>query len=106
MSNVVQVHIGRTEYLSVDLGEDVSGDVITSQIRTEPNVYSPLIASWVVVFTTDGTDGELTLSMDEVVTAQITATDGYMDIKRVTGGKAVPVFDKPLKVEFIGSVTA
>mgnify|MGYP006274407905 CR=1 FL=1 len=105
MSNQVIVHKGRTNTLLVDLGVDVSSDTITSEIRSEPNVDSVLLATWVVAFTTDGTDGELTFTIDDTFTSQITAQSGYMDIKRVTGGEPVPVFDKPLEVVFRGTVT-
>ena len=106
MSNAVIVHIGRTNTLTVDLGVDVSADTITSEIRSEPRADAPLIATWSVVKTNGGADGELTLTLDDVITAQITAASGWMDIKRVTGGEPVPVFDKPLEVVFRGTVTA
>lgn len=105
MSNQVVVHKGRTNTLTVDLGIDVSLDTITSEIRSEPSVDSPLIATWVVTFATDGTDGELIFTLDDTFTSQITAASGYMDIKRVTSGEPVPVFDRPLEVIFRGTVT-
>jgi|APGre2960657404_1045060.scaffolds.fasta_scaffold113367_1 hypothetical protein len=105
MSNQVIVHKSRTNTLLVDLGVDVSDDTITSEIRSEPNSDSPLLATWVVNFVTDGSDGELVFTLDDTFTAQITATSGYMDVKRVTGGEPVPVFDKPLEVVFRGTVT-
>jgi hypothetical protein len=105
MSNQVIVHKSRTNTLLVDLGIDVSDDTITSQIRSEPNSDSPLLATWVVAFVTDGTDGELVFTLDDTFTSQITANSGYMDVKRVTGGEPVPVFDKPLEVVFRGTVT-
>lgn len=106
MSNKVVVHKDRTNTITVSMGQDVSLDTITSEIRAEPDVSSALIATWVVAFVTDGTDGELTLTLDNTITSQIQAARGYMDIKRVVGGEPVPVFDKPLEVEFQGSVTA
>lgn len=105
MSNQVVVHKGRTNTLTVDLGIDVSTDTITSEIRSDPDVDSPLLATWVVAFATDGTDGELIFTLDDTYTSQITAASGFMDIKRVTGGEPVPVFDKPLEVIFRGTVT-
>jgi hypothetical protein len=105
MANTVVVHKGRTNVISVDMGMDVSGDIITSQIRSEPDQASPLIATWQVTFFTDGTDGELVLTLDNVVTSQITANAGYMDLKRMVGGEPIPVFDKPLEVTFRGTVT-
>ncbi|MET0786104.1 MAG: hypothetical protein ABWY25_05310 [Paenisporosarcina sp.] len=101
MSKVI-VHKNRVNIITVSLGIDVSGDDISSEIRSEPDSTSPLIATWDVTFDTDGSDGELILTMPEL---EITANSGYMDIKRVTGGMAVPVFDRPLEVDFRGTVT-
>jgi len=106
MSSPIVVHKGRTNVITVDMGMDVSSDTITSEIRAEPERDSLLICSWVVAFATDGTDGELILTLDDLVTAQIKASGGYMDLKRVSGGEPLPVFEKPLEVEFLGTVTA
>jgi hypothetical protein len=105
MANTIVVHKGRTNIIACDMGMDVSADTITSEIRSEPDVSSPLLATWEVTFLTDGTDGELVLTLDDVITGQIKANSGYMDIKRVSGGEPLPVFDKPLEVTFRGSVT-
>jgi len=105
MSSQIIIHKGRSNVETVSLGIDVSADMITSQIRSEPNQESPLIATWAVTFKTDGTDGELILTLSDVITSQITATSGYMDLKRVTGSHPVPVFDQPLEVVFRGTVT-
>lgn len=105
MSNKVVVHKGRTNIITVNMGQDVSGDTLTSQIRAQPDVDSLLLATWSVAFETDGTNGEVILTLDDSVTATIEAESGYMDIKRVTGGEPVPVFDRPLEVEFRGTVT-
>lgn len=105
MANTVVVHKGRTNIITVAMGIDVSADEITSEIRSEPDVSSPLLAAWVVEFTNDGTDGELTLTLDDTITSQIVANSGYMDIKRISNGEPLPVFDKPLEVTFRGSVT-
>lgn len=105
MSNKVIVHKGRTNTLRVNLGINVQGDVFTSEIRAEPTVDSPLIATWVVSFVTNGADGELLLKLDDNETRQIKANSGYMDLKRVTGSEPIPVFDRPLEVSFRGTVT-
>lgn len=105
MSNKVIVHKNRTNSIQVHLGYDVSDDTITSEIRTEPNVNSTLIATWDVGFLTDGTDGKLVLSLDDEVTAAITVNSGYMDLKRMLGGEPISVFDQPLEVSFRGVVT-
>jgi hypothetical protein len=105
MSSKVIVHKDRTNVLTISLGIDVSADVITSEIRSEPDVNAPLIATWVVAFKTDGTDGELILTLDDLTTSQIKANSGYMDLKRVTGSEPIAVFDQSLEVSFRGSVT-
>jgi hypothetical protein len=105
MSNKVIVHKGRTNTVYVEMGIDVSADTITSEIRAEPDVDSPLLATWIVSFVTDGHDGKLMLKLDDNDTRQIKASSGYMDLKRVTGSEPVPVFDQPLEVSFRGTVT-
>lgn len=104
-TNKVVVHKGRTNTVRVLMGIDVSADTLTSEIRSEPDVESPLLATWQVSFATDGTDGELILVLDDVQTAQVAVSTGYMDIKRVANGEPIPVFDKPLEVSFRGVVT-
>jgi len=106
MGKAVIVHKGRTNTLQVNLGVDVSTDTITSEIRSEPEISSPLIAAWSVAYATDGTDGEMIFTLDNTITEQITASSGFMDVKRVSGGEPLSVFDKPLEVIFQGSVTA
>lgn len=105
MSHAVIVHKGRRNTLTVSLGIDVSTNTITSQVRQLPDQNSALIMTWVVTFATDGTDGELILTVDDSVTAGIKENSGYMDLKRLVGGDAIPVFSRPLEVEFVGSVT-
>lgn len=106
MSGEIVVHKSRTNVVTVGLGIDVSEDTITSEVRSQPDIGSALIMTWDVEFATDGTDGELILTVDDVITAQIEANSGYMDLKRVSGAEPVPVFDTPLEVIFRGSVTA
>lgn len=102
----VIVHKGRTTVLQVSLGFDVSGDTITSEIRSETNSESELIAEWNVAFESDGVDGELILTLDDEISAEVTHAVGYMDIKRVTGGEPINVFDDPLEVLFKDVITA
>lgn len=97
---------GRTIVVPVSLGFDISADTFTSEIRVGRDISTALIATWSVTFATDGTDGELLLSLDDAVTALISYSIGYMDIKRVTGGEPVSVFDDPIQVAFEGVVTA
>lgn len=101
----VIVHKGRTNVVQVSLGFDVSQDIFTSEIRVAKNSSSDLIAAWVVTFETDGRDGELILTLDDSVTTLITQSVGYMDLKRVSGGEPLPVFDEPLEVLFTNVVT-
>jgi hypothetical protein len=105
MSSKVIVHKGRTNVVTVSLGIDVSADTFTSEIRAEPDQESTLIATWTITKPNGGTDGELVLTLDDAITKPIDATSGYMDLKRITGGQPVAVFDKPLEVIFRGSVT-
>lgn len=105
MSNSVIVHKSRDNTLIVNLGIDVSMDTFESQIRSQPEEDAPLIATWDVTFLTDGTDGKLKLTLDGLTTSQITASIGYMDIKRLSGSLVLPVFDQPLDVLFRDAVT-
>lgn len=104
--NKVIVYKARTNTVEINLGEDVSADIFTSEIRSEPEHTSTLLMTWDVDFTTDGTDGKLTLSVDNLITEQIEVESGYMDLKRVTGTEPVPVFERALEVEFRGVATA
>ncbi len=101
----VVVQKGRTVILPVSLGFDVSQDTITSQIRIDKTQTSTLIATWAVSFETDGTDGELILTLDDSVTTAITTSVGYMDLKRVSGGQPLPILNEPLEVIFNDSIT-
>jgi hypothetical protein len=105
MASKVIVHKSRTNVLRVNLGMNITGDTFTSEIRAEPDVESALLATWVVTVS-DAIKGELVLTLDDVTTAQIKATSGFMDLKRVTGSEPVAVFDRPLEVTFRGTVTA
>lgn len=106
MDRTIVIHKGRTNKFTVGLGFDVSGDELTSEIRVKESQGSTLLATFVVTFITDGTDGELLLTLDDSAVATVQHATGYMDIKRLTGGEPVSVFDAPLPVEFRGTVTA
>lgn len=105
MSNKVIVHKNRTNVLPVNLGFDITGDTLTSEIRVEPDHNSTLIATWTVVVD-DAVNGLITLTLDNALTDDIDVDSGYMDIKRVSGGEPISVFDRPLEVSFQGTVTA
>jgi hypothetical protein len=101
----ILVHKERTNSVLVDLGLDITGNTITSEIRSEPFSSSALIATWTATVT-NAALGLLTLTLDNSITSAITASGGFMDIKRVVSGEPIPVFNQPLEVVFIGSVTA
>ncbi len=103
--NKVKVDKGRVNVVIVELGYDVSAVTFASEVRQKPEQSSTLIMTWTVSFTTDGTDGSLTLTVDDSTTASITETTGYMDIKRVDGGNEYSVWDTPIEVYFQGTVT-
>jgi hypothetical protein len=105
MANEIIVHKGRSNLITVDLGFDVAGDTLTSEIRAEESSDSDLIATWTRTKGDGGVNGILRLSLDDSVTAAITYKSGFMDIKRVTGTEPVPVFDRPLEVVFRETVT-
>lgn len=102
MTEKIVVQKGRVNVLTLSLGRDVSLDTITSEIRTLSDV---LIVEWNVAFDSDGTDGELVLTLDDSDTASIPYTTGIMDVKRVSSGEPFAVFDAPLEVEFRETVT-
>lgn len=102
---VVTVHRGRTVRLPVSLGYDVSDCAITSQIRKTASRESDLIVEWDVFYETDGKDGKVVLFLDHVTTGSIVERNGFMDLKRVSGGEVYPVFEDALEVIFKNVVT-
>lgn len=106
MPQGINVYRDRTTIIPVSLGFDVSGDVFTSEIRAKPDTSSTKLAEFEVTFDTDGTDGELILTLDNSVVDLVTVSRGYMDLKRVSNGEPLPVFEEPLDVFFKGTVTA
>lgn len=105
MAAILIVHRGRTNIEAFDLGQDVTGDTITAEIRATPASTSTLLATWTVAVTTAST-GVGTLTLDNSATASITAADGYMDMLRTTGGEPVSLFDEPIHVVFVDMPTA
>ena len=102
----INVYKGRTNVITINLGYDVSADELTSEIRTELDQFSTLIATWDVEFINDGIDGMLRLTLDDSVTSEIVYSKGYMDLKRVSAGEPLPVFSDPLPVVFKETITA
>ena len=106
MEPFITVERTRTKSISVSFGVDISADSFVSEIRTEKNSTSTLIATWSPTFLTDGTDGELVLTLDNDDTAGITQTKGYMDIKRLSGGEPIAAHNGIIVVYFKDVVTA
>lgn len=104
----VIVYLGRTNTKTVDVGADVSGDTITSEIRADKNdPESTLLGTWDVSFLTDGEDGMLVITIDDSELDDIEpGTIGWMDFKRISGGEPYPVIKQPIRVRFKASVTA
>ena len=105
MSSSVVVQKGRTTKLEVQLGYSAATDTFTSEIRTEADQSAPLIAAWTITKPNGGTDGLLLLTLDDTISGQITQSRGYMDLKRVSGGEPLAVFDRPVEVLIRGTVT-
>ena len=105
MSAALIVYKNRTNYVQVSMGIDVSADTFSSQIRSKDDATSQLIATWTVTKPNGGTDGLLLLALDDAITSAIAATRGYMDLKRISAGEPLPVFDRPVEVIFQGAVT-
>lgn len=105
MTAQLVVQRNRTNRIPVNVGFDATGETFTSQIRAEESITSDELATWAVTFDTDGSDGELILTLEEADVSNIAKSYGYMDIKRVSGGKSLSVFNKPLEVLFQGVVT-
>lgn len=102
MYKPVVVRVGRTNTIAVIVPEDLSGLTVASEIRKERDINSDLIASWQVSFE----DGNVILTMDDVVSKEIKHTTGWMDLKKIVDGEPVDVFVEPLPVVFQGAVTA
>lgn len=105
MSEPLEIYKNRTNIVRISLGIDVSADTFASEIREEKNISSPLIASFVASFVTDGTDGEILLTCDNSSLSNVTVKYGYMDIKRTSNGEPLQAIS-PIKVVFKDPVTA
>lgn len=105
MSPQVSVYTDRQTVMKVSLGRDVSGSTFASQIRKDRRKTSDLLATWVISFETDGTDGELIFTLDVESASTIDVAEGYMDIKETKAGQPFSVSDDPMLVVFKTSVT-
>lgn len=101
----ITVYKNRTNVKQIHLGYDVSGDIITSQVRAKKEIGSLLLFTWTVSLLTDGVDGKLVISVDDSALTDITVKHGYMDLKRMSAGEPLQVFDA-VKVHFRESITA
>jgi hypothetical protein len=100
----ITVYKNRTNKIRVRLGQDVSGDTFSAEIRAKASSTSDLIATWAWEFETDGTDGDLILTLDNTELDETLAKSGYTDVKRMSGGEPLPVF-APIKVVIVDTVT-
>ena len=106
MSEPIIIHKGRTNVITASLGFNVANDILTSEIRSQRTPASMLIATWTITNLVDGLDGEIVLTLDDAALNDISVNRGFMDIKRVTNGEPISVFDAPLEVIFKEVVTA
>ena len=111
---ITAVPIYKNSYneIPVDLGMDVSGEVLTSQIRAGKTQDSELIATFTVSMDDsedaegDGSDGKIVLTLDDSQLTDVDHKKGYMDVKRMSAGEPIPAFSPPLRVNFEDTVTA
>lgn len=96
----IPIYRGYKKQIFVALGYDVSEDDLSSQIRVTEDPESDLLATWAIGFVTDGTDGELILTLDASETNVTTHSKGYMNIKRISAGEPYVVFDGVLECVF------
>lgn len=105
MYQPIIVHKNRNVTVGINLGEDVSGNTFSGVIRKDKSPDSTLLATWAIEFLTDGTDGEIVLTLQPGDTATIEHTNAYTDVKRVVGSEVLPVFTQPIQVIFVDSLT-
>jgi hypothetical protein len=103
MAKHITVQKGRYSIKELHLHIDVTGDTFASQIRARPDVNSELIAEW-TVSVLDAATGVVRLELDETETS-VNVDEGFMDVKRVTGGRPVSCYDEILSVKFEGVTT-
>lgn len=106
MGNQIVIQRGRTNIVMVALGMDISADTFMSQIRAKTASDSTLLATWDVQKVDGGIDGVLQLTLDDAISATIVANSGYMDLKRISGGEPLSVFESPVEVIVKGVITS
>jgi hypothetical protein len=109
--NEVKIYRRMVNVVLLSFGYDLSGDIITSQIRRGRHVLTDLVSEFEVEFVTDGTDGDVRLTLDDSGPTSDIPGDlefAYMDAKRLMGGLGgdpVPMFAGPLVVRFVDVLT-
>lgn len=105
MYEPIIVHKNRNVTVGLNLGEDVSGNTFEGVIRASKDSDSTVLATWAIGFLTDGTDGEIVLTLEPEDTADIPYTIGWTDLKRIAGSESLPVFRSAVQVVFEESLT-
>lgn len=111
-AGVVTIQRDRTETVTVQLPSGVgagyvtAGDTFTAQIRATRVPTSTLIATCTVSTASLSASDQLLLTLDNSVTAAITADRGWVDVIRTSGGEPYRVFDEPVQVVFVDMPTA
>jgi len=109
-TGTITIQRDRTETIRVELptgtGAGYASDTFTSQIRAKADPSSALIATMTVDTTNLSASDYIELSVDNAVTAAITADAGWLDVIRTAAGEPLRVFDTPVRVSFIDMPTA
>ena len=90
---------------NVNANLDLTGQTVVSQIRVRPEETSDLILQWTVSIT-DAAAGEFTIYFNDSANTLGDVSEGFMDIKRVTGSGDVRMHDEVIFVEFQARPTA
>lgn len=97
----IVIQRGNTIEVPVSIGFNVSGETLTSKIYVDDDPLSAVIAEWTVSFITDGSDGELLLTLSYLITEAIVQSSGHMDLRK-TSGTPVDLLEQMLEVIFQG----
>lgn len=99
------IYRSRTNTVVLDYADDpdLSSDTFTAQIRATNERDGTLLATF-AVDTSDAATGTIVFTLDNSVTADITADYGYFDVERVIDSEPTTVFP-PMRVRFVEVVT-
>lgn len=101
MADSLVVYKQRTNIFEfIFFGQDLSQDVLTSQIRRGQSSNSHKIAEFDIRPRTDGKDGRYIFTIDDSELENIPDVVGWLDIKRVSGGEPLAVLESPIPVTF------